>query len=119
MKTLPEIFEPAERYSLPNPPHGVKVKAQIMQRVKGGSGHFSRFEKVTQIGPGKVPAGIAAARRIGRSVVFGKLRVLDIYRAFAREELTIAGVSRRQDAIEHVDAPGDGFHQVDRCPDPH
>jgi hypothetical protein len=42
MKTLPEIFEPAERYSLPNPSHGVKVKAQIMQRVKGASGHLAR-----------------------------------------------------------------------------
>jgi hypothetical protein len=41
METLPEFFEPAERYSLPNPPHGVKVKAQIMQRVKGASGHLA------------------------------------------------------------------------------
>src|SRR6188472_3539123 len=102
MKTLPEIFEPAERYSLPNPSHGVKVKAQIMQRVKGASGHLSGSEKVTQVGPGKVAAGVAVARRIGRSVVLGKLRVLDVYRAFASEELTVAGVPRREDAVEHV-----------------
>ena len=78
METLPEIFEPAERYSLPNPPHGVKVKAQVMQRVKGGSGHFLGLEKVVQIGPRKVAAGVAAACRIDRPVVLGKLRVLDV-----------------------------------------
>src|SRR6185436_16012748 len=119
MKTLPEIFEPAERYSLPNPPHGVKVKAQIMQRVKGASGHLAGHGEVSQIGPGKVAAGIAAARRIGGSIVFRKLRVLDVYGALASEELTVPGVSRRHDAVEHVDAPGDRFDQVDRRPDTH
>jgi hypothetical protein len=46
MESLPEIFEPAERYSLPNPSHGVKVKAQVMQRVKGASGHLAGHVEV-------------------------------------------------------------------------
>jgi hypothetical protein len=78
METLPEIFEPAERYSLPNPLHGVKVKAQVMQRVKGGCGHLLRPEKVMQIGPGKSAAGIAGTGRIHRTIVLGIRCVLDI-----------------------------------------
>ena len=36
MERQPETFEPPKRYSVPNPPQGVKVKVQVMQRVKGG-----------------------------------------------------------------------------------
>ena len=47
MELAAEFFKRAEHYSLPNPPHGVKVKVQIMQRVKGGRVDFTREEKVT------------------------------------------------------------------------
>jgi hypothetical protein len=46
---LPEILERAEHYSLPNPPHGVKVKVEIMQRVEGGRRHLAAQEEVTEV----------------------------------------------------------------------
>ena len=68
-----------------------------------------------QIGPRKVPAGVAAARRIDRAVVLGKLRVLDVERALAGEELAVPGVPGRQHAVEHVDAAGHGLDEVERA----
>ncbi len=50
MELAAEFFKRAEHYSLPNPPHGVKVKVEIMQRVEGGSRHFADDKKVPQIG---------------------------------------------------------------------
>jgi hypothetical protein len=119
MELLPEIFEPAERYSLPNPPHGVKVKAQVMQRVKGGSGHLAGPIKMAQIGSRKGTAGIAPARRIDRPIVFGVLGVLDIYGSFTSEELAISRIPGRHHAVEHVDAAGNAFDQIDWGADTH
>jgi hypothetical protein len=34
---MPESFEPSKPKTLSNPAKGVKVKVQVMQRVKGGS----------------------------------------------------------------------------------
>ena len=65
-KLLPECFEGPKRYSVPDPPHGVKVKGQIMQRVKGTRGHLAGHVQVPQIGPRMAAAGVAAARRIER-----------------------------------------------------
>jgi hypothetical protein len=36
MECYPETFKPPKRYTFPNPAEGVKVKVQVMQRVKGG-----------------------------------------------------------------------------------
>jgi hypothetical protein len=47
----PEIVKPPKRYSLPNPPKRVKVKVQIMQRVKDGSPHLAGHEQVPEIRP--------------------------------------------------------------------
>ena len=51
MERLPETLEPTELNSLPNPPHGVKVKVQIMQRVKGRRRHLAGHEEMPQVGP--------------------------------------------------------------------
>src|SRR5215472_12934839 len=48
------------------------------------------------------PAHHAVARRIGRSLVFGVLPVLDIYPALAGEEKSMARRTRRQHAIHHI-----------------
>ena len=77
MELLAEFFKRAEHYSLPNPPHGVKVKVEIMQRVQRRGGHLAGHEKVPQIGARKVPACVAAALRIGRRLVLGVAGVLD------------------------------------------
>src|SRR5262245_36093411 len=82
----PETFEPPKRYSLPDTPHGVKVKVQIMQRVKGARVHLSREEQMPQIRAGRGPARVALARRIGRPIVLRVARVLDVDPSFAGEE---------------------------------
>ena len=45
MELLAEFFKRAEHYSLPNPPHRVKVKVEVMQRVEGRGGHLAGDEK--------------------------------------------------------------------------
>jgi hypothetical protein len=65
MELAAEFFKRAEHYSLPNPPHRVKVKVEIMQRVEGGRRHLSDDKQVSQIGAGEVATGVAAAVGIG------------------------------------------------------
>jgi hypothetical protein len=50
MELAAEFFKRAEHYSLPNSPHGVKVKVQIMQRVEGRRRHFADDEQVPEVG---------------------------------------------------------------------
>jgi hypothetical protein len=42
-----EICENSELNSLPNPPHGVKVKVQIMHRIQGAARHFPTHEEMS------------------------------------------------------------------------
>src|SRR5436190_23797533 len=42
VECYPETFKPPKRYTFPNPAEGVKVKAQVMQRVKGRGVHLLR-----------------------------------------------------------------------------
>ena len=46
MQSLPELFERAKRYSVPNPSHGVKVKVEIMQRVKRAADDLAGEKKM-------------------------------------------------------------------------
>ena len=112
VKISPEILKPLKRYSVPNPPKRVKVKAQVMQRVKGGGIDFVSHVQVAQIGPGTGSTGHAPALRIERPFVFDITGVLDIDLAFARKQLAVARIAGRQDAVEHIDPPGDRLNQV-------
>src|SRR6266498_963328 len=112
MELAAEFFKRAEHYSLPNPPHGVKVKVEIMQRVEGGRGHLPGEEKVTEVRAREVPAGVAGAVRIGGRHVLGVARVFDDDRAPARNELAVARVARREHAVEHVDAARAAFDEI-------
>src|SRR3990170_390662 len=87
---LAELFKRAEHYSLPNPPHRVKVKVEVMQRVAGRCRHLAGHEKMTQIGPRKIPAGIAAALGIRGRQVLGVPCVLDHQRALAGQQLAVS-----------------------------
>ena len=51
MERKPEILKPPKRYSVPNPAECVKVKVQIMQRVKGGRTPFVGQKQMAKIGP--------------------------------------------------------------------
>src|SRR5215468_8128022 len=74
---LPELLEGPEHNSLSNPPHGVKVKVQVVQRVKGGRVHLAGDKKIAQIGPRVPPTGRAGTVGIDGPVVFGVPGVLD------------------------------------------
>ena len=63
MEREPETFKPPKRYSVPNPAESVKVKVQIMQRVKGGRVHLAGQKKMTQIRARAGAARVAGARR--------------------------------------------------------
>src|SRR5687768_7946606 len=119
MERMSKLFERAKRYSVPNPFHGVKVKVEIMQRVKGASTDLSGEKQMAKIGPGKVPARVASAGRIRRLVVFGEAGVLDADRALAREELAVSCVSCRQHTVEHVDPARHAFDEIEGCADAH
>src|ERR1043166_8192940 len=104
MKRQPEALEPPEHYSVPNPLHGVKVKVQIMQRVKRRRADFAAHEKMAEIRATERPTRVAAAGGIGRPLVFGVARILDVEAALTGEQLPRSRVPGRQDAVEQVDA---------------
>jgi hypothetical protein len=49
MELLPEFFKRSEHNSLPDTPHGVKVKVEIMDGVQRGRGHLTSDVQVTQV----------------------------------------------------------------------
>jgi hypothetical protein len=51
MERSSETFKPPEHYSVLNPAQSVKVKVEVMQRVKGGCVDFARQKEVAQICP--------------------------------------------------------------------
>ena len=112
MELCPETFEPLKRYSVPNLFESVKVKVQVMQRVKGRRVDFAYSKQVPQIRPGTGPAGIAIARRIRRPIILGVPRILNIDRPFAGEQLSVSGVPRGQHAVEEVDTARHGLYKV-------
>src|SRR5258706_3605452 len=116
---LPESIEGPKRYSVSDPPHGVKVKAEIMQRVKGACGHLPGHVEMPQIGARMRAASVTAALRIDCSSVLGKPRVLDIDATLAGEQLAVAGVAGRHDAVEHVDTARHTLHEIRRRPCAH
>ena len=69
---------------------------------------------MVQIGAREVAAGVAAAGLVQRRLVFLVLGVLDLDVAKTGEQPAIAGVTRRHDAVEHVDAVRHARHQVFR-----
>ena len=93
-------------------PEDVKIEVQVVDGVEDGRGDLVALEEVAEVGPGEVAAGVAGAGLVERPLVPGVLPVLDGHPAAAREQGAVAGVARRQDAVEEIDAPGDGLDDV-------
>ena len=85
MEFLSECFQRAEFNTLPNPSHRVKVKVEVMQRVKGCRGHFVCKVEVSQIGPGVALARVTFASLVERPRVVRKPSLFDIQTPFGRE----------------------------------
>ena len=65
-----------------------------------------------QVRAAEVAARIAVARRIERAQVVAVAAVLKLDVAKARKEPTVSGISRRHDAVEHIDAVRDAVNQI-------
>ena len=114
MEPLSEHFERSELNSLPDRPHRVKVKLEIMQRIKRRGGHLAGHDRGAADRLVKT-CGRCSTRTPGRRPIVLRLRrVLDVDAAAAREELAVARVAGGHDAVEHVDAPRDAFDEVHR-----
>ena len=86
MKPLSERFEAIEFNSLPDRPHGVKVKLDIVQCIQGRGGHLAGQVEMAQVGAGTGAAGVASARLVGGPVVLRPRRVLDVDPARSGED---------------------------------
>src|SRR2546426_1952385 len=114
MERTPETFKPPKHYSVRNPAQSVKVKVEVMQRVKGRSVDFLCQEKVAQIRSRESAARVTPARRIGRAIILGVLCILDIDAPLAREELPVSGIPRWENAVEQVYPARDRLDEVRR-----
>jgi hypothetical protein len=94
-KRYPEIFESSKHYTFPNPPQSVKVKVQVMQRVKGRGVDLAGQKEMAQIRTGTCAAGITVTGGVRRTIVFGMPRVLDVEPTFTGEQLAIPRIPRR------------------------
>src|SRR5580700_2219006 len=108
------IGKTAGRDGSARPRHQVLVVIEIDDRQQRAAERLAGTEQVMQIGAGKVARGWAAALRVERPRILGMVRVLDVDRTEARERQSVTAVARRHDAIEHVDAAGDGLENVGR-----
>ena len=91
MERQPETFKPPKRYSVPNPSHGVKVKVEVMQRVKGRRHDFSCEKKMAKIGARKRATGVTRALGVDGPLVLGVTRVPDVDTAARCEKLAEQG----------------------------
>ena len=65
------------------------------------------------------PANRARARLVKRAIILRPLGVFDVQLASGRKRLARASIARRQNAVKHVDAPRDRFHEIFRRADAH
>src|SRR6266542_1412063 len=100
MKALSKRIKATEFNSVPNRPHGVKVKLDIVDGIERRRGHFAGQKEVPQVGPRTRAAGVATAGLVGWAIVLGVRRVLDVQLAGAGEQLPVTRVARRHDAVE-------------------
>jgi len=85
---------------------------QVVHAHEHRSEHFTAAVEVVQVGAREPRAGGAGAARVERLLVGLVAGVANPQVAEAREQVAVAGVSRRHHAVEHVDAGGDAIEQV-------
>src|SRR3989442_946676 len=88
--------------TLANFRHQVKVKVDIVERIKHAGEDLTRHEEMAQVRPGKPPAHGAATSFVNRCGIFSVAGVLYRKTSSACEQISISGVASRQDTIKHV-----------------
>src|SRR5262245_24936656 len=76
-------------------------------------------EEMTQVGAREARAGGTGASRLERPLVVAMAGVPDRDAPARDERHAVAGVPRRQDAIEEVESHGSELYQLVGCSDPH
>src|SRR5262245_17746913 len=92
--------------------HVVQGQEPVREQLAG-------HEQVTQVRARETAAGVAVAVRVERRLVAKIARLLERDGAVGREGLTVAGVARRQHAVEHVHATRDRPHEILGLADAH
>ena len=75
-----------------------------MERCHPEGEDFIQLEQVAEISPRKRPAGVATARLIHRREIVLITSVQDVKLSAPSEDLTVPGVSSRDNAVEHIHA---------------
>jgi len=105
--------------ALANLPHELVVKINIVLPEQLPAERFPGLGQVVQVG-----ARIAGARRAGASRVKRRIRAFvnapaQLQVAARGEDATPLRHLGRDDAVEHIHAPVDGFQNIERCTDSH
>ena len=105
--------------ALPDLCHHLQIEVDIVNAGKDGGEDFVGVEKVVDVGPAEVCAGVAVAARVDGVEVAAVVLVGEADPAAAGEEGGAAGIAGRDDAVEHVHAALDAFEDILRQADPH
>lgn len=83
-----------------------------MQRRQDWAEHFSSVEEVSQCASAKILAAVAVTTWLDRPGVVYVRTISQSHRPVFSKGKGISSVSRRQDAIEHIDAGSNGGNDV-------
>ena len=96
----------------PQAPHQAQIEMQVVQRVQAQAQCFSACIQVAQIGTAVVAAGKALTPGVDGFGVVAVALIADADRPAAGKQLPVACIAGRHDAIEHIHAQTNGFHDV-------
>ena len=94
---------------LPRLSNQPQVKREVMDGGDLERQQLIRFEQMMQVSTAVKRIDIRMRIRIDRRKIVGPFAVAHVHRAAGGEELAIASVARRHDAVKHVYAALDGF----------
>ena len=83
--------------------HQCVIKIQIVHDCQPHSQHFFRFEEMTDVCTCMMLAYRTIAFAVDRVIIRFVVRVIDIDDTAPREEVTVASISRRHNAVEQID----------------
>ena len=88
------------------------VKIQIVHDCKPACKLFSRLEKVTDVGSGKITAGGTVALSVNRQRVCFVTLICDVHNAAPGENSSVTSVPAGHYTVEQVDTPCYCFNDV-------
>src|SRR5690625_1556336 len=111
--------EPPAPDGVPQPRHQLLIIMQIMPGQQHRGDDLAGAEDMMQIGAAIAPAARTGAILVQRARIVAMAGIPDIDGPPPREGLPRAAASRRQHAVEHVDAATDSADNIVRLADPH